>query len=102
MTATVTPERTPASVGEWPLHTVLYTCELYCTGIAHNRYKFETVPRITYHLRGGCVEAVSFLKRPPGSGSGLKNPLGLLGGSSSRNKVIVFQGGDDGRGLWKY
>ena len=32
---------------------------------------------------------------PPGSGSGLKNPLGLLEGPLG---IIVFRGGDDGRG----
>jgi hypothetical protein len=46
--------------------------------------------------------AVSLLKPPvsevkpsPGPGSGLKNPLGLL---EKALDIIVFQGGDDGRG----
>ena len=40
--------------------------------------------------------AVLEAKRPPGSRSGLKCPLELLG--SPRHNTIVFQGGGDGRG----
>jgi hypothetical protein len=38
------------------------------------------------------------MKRPPGSRSGLKIPLGL---PESSLDVIVFQGGDDGLGYRK-
>jgi hypothetical protein len=77
ITCTVTPERTLASVGECPL----------------NIWPLNFWP---FHFRNGRVTAVSLLKPPSGSRSCLKNPLELLEGS--RYTVIVFQGGDDGRG----
>ena len=42
--------------------------------------------------------AVSLLNPPPGSRSGLKHPLELLESSLYTCSIIVFQGGDDGRG----
>jgi hypothetical protein len=77
---TVTPERTLVSVGEWPLHIAVI-----------NLYPF--------HFGNGFVTAVSLLKPPPGSRSGLKYPLKLLESSIVYAiSTIVFQGGDDGCG----
>jgi hypothetical protein len=73
---TVTPERALASVGKCPL----------------NIYPLIFWP---FHFQNGRITAVSLLKPPPESRSGLKNPLGLL---ESPIYVIVFQGEDDGLG----
>jgi hypothetical protein len=66
---TVTPEREILSVGEWPLHISVINLQ-------------------PFHFRNGYVTAVSLLKPPPGSRSGLKNPLGLL---ESSLDIIVFK-----------
>jgi hypothetical protein len=67
--------------------------------VTYSRYKFVTVPLLKRRA------AVSAAKRLPGSRSGLKKPV-----ETSRKKavtkalvdkaldIIVFSGGDDGRG----
>jgi hypothetical protein len=71
----------------------------------NSRYKFVTValpiPKRLHKGRSASVNrraAVSEAKRPPASGSTLKYPLGLLESSIVDINIIVFQGGDDGRG----
>jgi hypothetical protein len=64
--------------------------------VTHRRYKFVTVS-LPKRFRNGrfASETAAEVQPPPGSRSTKKNPLELL---ESSLDVIVFQGGDDGRG----
>ena len=67
--------------------------------VTHSRYKFITVSILERSHNDRFTSAVSEAKPPPGSRSGIKYPLGLLG--SSRYNIQAgsyFQGGDDGGG----
>jgi hypothetical protein len=75
-----------------PLHnryTRTGTCVLWVMAVTYSCYKF-----VTASLPKRLVTAVSLLKPPPGSRSGLKNPLGLRESSTYNS----FSRRSNGRG----